>query len=98
MTKAGYAELPNLKIMAANGVEYAYREVGEGPVRLVSLMHIRGNLDSWDPALIDALSQTRKVMTFDNIGIGLAHADLYDARGFVGEVAQPLLVQRRASD
>jgi hypothetical protein len=30
-----------------------------------------------------------------NDGIGLAHADLFDSRGFVGEVAQPLLVQRR---
>jgi hypothetical protein len=28
-------------------------------------------------------------------GVGLAHADLSDTRGFVGEVAQPLLVQRR---
>jgi hypothetical protein len=28
-------------------------------------------------------------------GIGLAHADLFDAGGFIGEVAQPLLVQKR---
>jgi hypothetical protein len=28
-------------------------------------------------------------------GIGLAHADLSDTQGFIGEVAQPLLVQRR---
>jgi hypothetical protein len=27
--------------------------------------------------------------------VGLAHADLFDTDGFVGEVAQPLLVQRR---
>jgi hypothetical protein len=31
-------------------------------------------------------------------GIGLAHADISDSRGFVGEVAQPLLVQRRKLD
>jgi hypothetical protein len=30
-------------------------------------------------------------------GVGLAHADLFDEDGFVGEVAQPLLVQRRAT-
>jgi hypothetical protein len=30
-----------------------------------------------------------------NDGVGLAHADLFDTEGFVGEVAQPLLVQRR---
>jgi Thioesterase-like superfamily len=28
-------------------------------------------------------------------GIGLAHADLFDPDGFVGDVAQPLLVQKR---
>jgi Thioesterase-like superfamily len=28
-------------------------------------------------------------------GLGLAHADLFDPDGFIGEVAQPLLVQKR---
>jgi len=28
-------------------------------------------------------------------GVGLAHADLFDTHGFVGEVTQPLLVQKR---
>lgn len=28
-------------------------------------------------------------------GVGLAHADLFDPDGLIGEVAQPLLVQRR---
>jgi hypothetical protein len=28
-------------------------------------------------------------------GIGIAHADLHDAHGFLGEVAQPLLISRR---
>jgi acyl-CoA thioesterase superfamily protein/acyl-Coa thioesterase superfamily protein len=31
-------------------------------------------------------------------GVGLAHADMFDVLGFVGEVAQPLLVQRRLHD
>lgn len=31
-------------------------------------------------------------------GVGLAHADMFDPAGFVGEVAQPLLVQRRKTD
>jgi pimeloyl-ACP methyl ester carboxylesterase len=30
----------------------------------------RGNLDSWDPALIDALASARRVITFDNAGVG----------------------------
>jgi len=36
----------------------------------VLLQHFRGNLDSWDPALIDALATGRRVVTFDNAGVG----------------------------
>jgi pimeloyl-ACP methyl ester carboxylesterase len=34
------------------------------------LQHFRGNLDNWDPALIDALGPGRRVVTFDNAGVG----------------------------
>jgi pimeloyl-ACP methyl ester carboxylesterase len=68
----GYSELPNELVRAANGVGYAYRDTGgrEGGRPLVLLQHFRGNLDSWDPALIDALAQARRVVTFDNAGVG----------------------------
>jgi pimeloyl-ACP methyl ester carboxylesterase len=68
----GYSELPNQLVSAANGVDYACRDTGggEGTVPLVLLQHFRGNLDNWDPALIDALAQTRRVVTFDNAGVG----------------------------
>jgi pimeloyl-ACP methyl ester carboxylesterase len=36
----------------------------------VLLQHFRGNLDNWDPALIDALGSARRVVTFDNAGVG----------------------------
>jgi pimeloyl-ACP methyl ester carboxylesterase len=66
-----YTELPNELVSAANGVDYAYRDTGgEGGVPLVLLQHFRGNLDSWDPALIDALASARRVITFDNAGVG----------------------------
>src|SRR5215831_7818318 len=67
----GYSELGNETLSAANGVDYAYRDTGGGgTVPLVLLQHFRGNLDSWDPALIDALASTRRVVTFDNAGVG----------------------------
>ena len=68
----GYSELPHELVSAANGVEYAYRDTrgGEGSVPLVLLQHFRGNLDNWDPALIDALASARRVLTFDNAGVG----------------------------
>ena len=65
-----YAELSNKSVSAANGVDYAYRDTGEGGVPLVLLQHFRGSLDSWDPALIDALGTNRRVITFDNAGVG----------------------------
>jgi len=33
-------------------------------------IHFRGNLDNWDPALIDDLAAGRRVVTFDNRGVG----------------------------
>jgi pimeloyl-ACP methyl ester carboxylesterase len=57
-------------VEAPNGTRFAYRDVGSGEVPLVLLQHFRGNLDNWDPALIDALAQNRRVVTFDNTGVG----------------------------
>jgi pimeloyl-ACP methyl ester carboxylesterase len=57
-------------VEAPNGTRFAYRDVGSGEVPLVLLQHFRGNLDNWDPALIDALAQNRRVDTFDNTGVG----------------------------
>jgi len=65
-----YSGLPNKLVSAANGVDYAYRDTGEGEVPLVLLNHFRGHLDNWDPALIDALASARRVITFDNAGVG----------------------------
>jgi hypothetical protein len=48
------ADAPTKVVCAADGFDYAYRDVGNGTVPLVLLQHFRGNLDNWDPALIDA--------------------------------------------
>ena len=67
-----YVELPNKLVTATTGVEFAYRDAGEsgGGVPLVLFNHFRGNLDNWDPALVDALAGSRRVITFDNTGVG----------------------------
>jgi pimeloyl-ACP methyl ester carboxylesterase len=69
-TTGDYTSTSNRVISAANGIDYAYRDVGDGAPPLVLLQHFRGNLDSWDPALIDALATGRRVVTFDNAGVG----------------------------
>jgi pimeloyl-ACP methyl ester carboxylesterase len=68
----GYSQLPNKLVSAANGVNYAYRDTGGGhdDLPLVLLQHFRGNLDNWDPALIDALASARRAVTLDNAGVG----------------------------
>ena len=67
-----YSQLPNSTVSAANGIDYAYRDTGghDGAVPLLLLQHFRGNLDSWDPALIDALARSRRVITVDYAGVG----------------------------
>ena len=67
-----YAVLPNEQVEAANGVVYAHRATGPADndgVPLVLLQHFRGNLDNWDPALVDALASDRRVIAFDNTGV-----------------------------
>jgi pimeloyl-ACP methyl ester carboxylesterase len=65
-----YTGASTQQVAAGNGIEYAYRDLGAGDVPLVLLQHFRGNLDNWDPALVDALAADRRVVTFDNVGVG----------------------------
>ena len=68
-TPVGHAGASTRRVAADNAIEYAYREAGDSAVPLVLLQHFRGNLDNWDPALIDALAAERRVITFDNVGV-----------------------------
>jgi pimeloyl-ACP methyl ester carboxylesterase len=67
-----YSGLANAEVSAANGIHFAYRDTGggDGAAPLVLLQHFRGNLDSWDPALVDALARSRRVITVDYAGVG----------------------------
>src|SRR2546429_1919212 len=69
-TATSYPGAPTEGVAAANGIEYAYRDLREGDVPLVLLQHFRGNLDNWDPALVDTLAADRRVIAFDNAGVG----------------------------
>jgi len=69
-SQTGYADAQTARVTAENGIEYAYRDLGAGDVPLVLLQHFRGNLDNWDSALIDDLAAERRVVPFDNVGVG----------------------------
>ena len=73
---SGYVAAPNNTVTGSRGVDYAYRDCGDPNGRpLVLLQHFRGNLDHWDPALIDALLPGRRVVTFDNRGVAGSSGD-----------------------
>src|SRR5437773_9459094 len=60
------------RTVTAGGVEFAYRELGTsnpGPP-VVFLVHLAAVLDNWDPRVVDGLAAKRRVITFDNRGVG----------------------------
>lgn len=53
------------------GVSFAYRELGpDSGVPLIFLHHLMAVLDDWDPRVIDGIAAQRRVITFDNRGVG----------------------------
>ncbi|KAG0652820.1 2-hydroxymuconate semialdehyde hydrolase [Hyphodiscus hymeniophilus] len=65
------------KYINANGVKLAYRRLGlQSGIPLVMMMHFRGNMDFWDPALINELAKTRPVILLDNAGIGKSGGEI----------------------
>ncbi len=66
-----YLDSQTHTVEGATGIKFAYRRLGPAGGRpLVLLQHFRGNLDNWDPDLIDALASSRDVVVFDNTGVG----------------------------
>ena len=47
-------------VSAGNGLDYAYRDTARLGAAGAAAALPRGNLDNWDPALIDALAATRR--------------------------------------
>ncbi|MFF9488160.1 alpha/beta fold hydrolase [Streptomyces sp. NPDC014676] len=69
MSPATHQTAPT-QFVEAHGVRYAYRRLGAGgEVPLLMLQHFTGNLDNWDPALVDALAAHREVILVDYPGV-----------------------------
>lgn len=57
--------------VSAQGADFVYRALGpEDGVPLVLLIHLAGVLDNWDPRVVDGLAARRRVIAFDNCGVG----------------------------
>jgi pimeloyl-ACP methyl ester carboxylesterase len=68
-TAATFISAPT-QFIEVDGARIAYRRFGkqEG-IPLVFFQHFVGNLDSWDPKVIDGLAHNRDVILFDNAGV-----------------------------
>ena len=54
----------------ANGIRFAYRRWGkQSGLPLVFNQHLTGNLDNWDPAVLDGLAKEREIIIFNNAGV-----------------------------
>jgi pimeloyl-ACP methyl ester carboxylesterase len=70
------ATMAATQFVTAGGVDFAYRRLGRAAdVPLVMLQHFRGNLDNWDPALLDALAADRDVIVVDYPGVGASSGE-----------------------
>ena len=70
------------------GVPFAYRELGQaGGVPVVFLHHLMAVLDSWDPRVIDGIAAHRRVIAFDNRGVGASGGSVPDNIEEMGEDA-----------
>ena len=58
--------------ITAGGVEFAYRGLGTSNpgTPVVFLVHLAAVLDNWDPRVIDGFAAKRRVIAFDNRGVG----------------------------
>jgi pimeloyl-ACP methyl ester carboxylesterase len=86
------------KTVSVNGTNFAYREIGDKPgIPVVFLHHLTAVLEDWDPAIADGLAKDRRVIIFDNRGIGRSEgktpdtvADMAkDAMAFIDALGLP---------
>ena len=63
------------KFVEVGGVKLAYREVGAGNP-IIMFTRLRGTIDTWDPAFVDALAKGRRVIMVDYPGVGYSEGKL----------------------
>ncbi|MER5750198.1 alpha/beta hydrolase [Streptomyces sp. NPDC002088] len=65
-----YKNTPTRSV-SVRGVDFVYRQLGpDDGVPLILLNHLSAVLDNWDPRVVDGLAARRRVITYDNRGVG----------------------------
>jgi len=69
-TIASYQQAPT-RIVDVGGTAFSYRDLGPRTgTPVIFLNHLAAVLDNWDPRVVDGIAAERRVITFDNRGVG----------------------------
>ena len=83
---AATLETAPTRYIEGHGIRFAYRRLGPATgTPLVLLQHFSGNIDAWDPAVVNALATDRPVIAFDNAGVGRSTGQTPDNIEAMGE-------------
>jgi pimeloyl-ACP methyl ester carboxylesterase len=69
------ASTAETKFVDVGGVKLGYREVGSGDP-IIMFTRLRGTIDTWDPAFVDALADGYRVIMVDYPGVGYSEGKL----------------------
>src|SRR5438067_2971888 len=59
------------KSVDVGGTKFVYRELGlDTGIPVIFLNHLAAELDRWDPRVVDGIAAKRRVIVFDNRGVG----------------------------
>src|SRR4051794_8936157 len=74
-----YAHAPT-ETIDVGGTRFAHRQLGADPgVPVIFLNHLAAVLDDWDPRVVDGIAAKRRVIVFDNRGIGASGGSTPDS-------------------
>src|SRR5271156_5456083 len=58
-----------IQIIQVDSLKIAYKVIGKGKP-IIFLSRFRGTLNDWDPAFVDAVAKSYRVILFDAPGVG----------------------------
>lgn len=78
MSNLQWKDVPT-RTIDVGGVPFVYRELGpDSGVPVVFLHHLMAVLDDWDPRVINGIAAQRRVIAFDNRGVGASGGSVPD--------------------
>jgi pimeloyl-ACP methyl ester carboxylesterase len=76
-TQVHRAENARDEFVTVGDTTFAYRSFGTG-LPVMFLNRFRATMDHWDPAFLNAVAAQRRVIVFDNAGVGLSSGEAPD--------------------